>query len=152
MKLGVLILCHNNEKEIQEQLIIKNFANLNNLEICLVNNHSSDSTYEKLSDIQEYCKNIYLININKHKSEQAALRAGSRYMFNQSEAVTLGYIPNMDKLSLYQLLKGLAQNMEDILAFLQQIERVSSTRVTKCQEIFEIPLELLDSRSNSQSV
>ena len=143
MKLGVLILCHNDEKLIRVQTIIRKYSELNGLEICLVNNHSSDGTYQKLLDINEFCENIFLININKHKSEQAALRAGSRFMFSQSRVARLGYVTGLGEVQLDRIIQGLVDNLDAIRATGQELKLDNHNRVTKCQELFEIPIQML---------
>ena len=44
MKIGIIILFRNNEKEIDKDFLIKYSRKIKRIELCFVNNESKDST------------------------------------------------------------------------------------------------------------
>ncbi|MBT8265227.1 MAG: glycosyltransferase, partial [Bacteroidia bacterium] len=79
MRIGIIIIFHDNEAEIDAQHSIQCLKHAHKLEICLVDNNSRDNTQNILKEIKEECYNVSLVNIKKFKSDAAAVRAGARF-------------------------------------------------------------------------
>lgn len=93
MKIGVIIVFHNNETELETALCINQIKTLEDTVLCLVDNASKDNTLSLLDDIKEVCSaKVSVIEIKKKGSEIAAIKAGARYMLNQFNLKYLGYI------------------------------------------------------------
>lgn len=86
------MIFYNSEGHIHKPLFIKVINELTDIEICLVNNNSLDTTYYQLRDIKEACSNVSLINIKIKTSETNAIKAGARFMINEFDLNSLGYI------------------------------------------------------------
>ena len=70
MKIGVIILFFNNEKEIDSIQFKNIFNQIKNMEVCFVNNGSKDNTLQMLKFIKdENNANIHLLDIKKKYRE-----------------------------------------------------------------------------------
>ncbi|WP_347924044.1 glycosyltransferase family A protein [Pontimicrobium sp. SW4] len=120
MKIGIIIIFHNHEKEIDRSFIIKHIKRVNNIEFCLVNNDSKDNTYNILKEIKEACENVSVVNIKTYKPNIPAVKAGARYMFSQYRLDYLGYV-NANLLNCQEALNnvilGIEKNKEAIANF-----------------------------------
>lgn len=93
MKIGVLILCYNNETDLNEQMIEELSAVAKNIKFCFVNNGSTDSTIDRLQILKEEIESdITIIDIKINKGEALAIKAGVRYFFNKINLQYIGYI------------------------------------------------------------
>lgn len=141
MKTGIIIICHNNEYDIDINVCIKHINDTKDVEFCLVNNDSEDNTYEILTDISEKCNNVSVVNISKYKTSKAAVKAGARYMFNEYNLKQLGYIPTQmfGKFeNLGMLLKVIKENQIDISRYNEKILPTQETKLTLYQSIFPV--------------
>ncbi len=141
MKTGIIIICHNNEYDIDRDLCIKYINDVQDVEFCLVNNHSEDNTYELLKDISERCKNVSVVNINKYKSSTSAVKAGARFMFNEYNLKQLGFITTntftkFENLSM--LIKFIQENQQDISRYNEKILQKKETKLTLFQSLFPV--------------
>ncbi len=107
MKIGIIILFYDNEKEIDSIQFKNVFNQIKNTEICFVNNGSKDRTLQMLKFIKDDKNtNIHLLDIKKHIEPEAAIRAGARYFYNAKDLNCIGYVNaynfndfnNLDKL------------------------------------------------------
>lgn len=90
MKIGIIVLFFNHEEQLQFKNI---FKNIENIELCFVNNGSKDDTLGMLKYIKnEFLPNAHIIDIKKTVQPDAAIRAGSRYFYNIKELYYIGYI------------------------------------------------------------
>lgn len=119
MKTAIIITFHNYEKEIDKEVFIEYSKMISNLRLCLVNNNSSDNTFQKLSDIEEACENVSIVNIKRFKSDLSAVRAGARFMINKFNTARVGFINtnllNSQKKELNELMKLIQYNQEDLI-------------------------------------
>ncbi|WP_051605470.1 glycosyltransferase [Sediminibacter sp. Hel_I_10] len=92
MKTALVIIFYDLEDHINKPLFLEIAKELRNTELCLVNNNSTDHTYYLLKDIKEDCKNVSVINIKRKKSEANAVKAGARFMINEFDINSIGYI------------------------------------------------------------
>ena len=150
MKLPILILCHNKQELILPQKVIAASPALQDLEICLVDNSSTDGSLERLQHIPEYCPEIGLLRIHKHKQEIAAVRAGARFMFTRSRHSCLGYLQLRER-PLHQLLLAIAARKEEILEHQRRSEQ-QSKRVSTRHQLFAIPQSLLRAVTDKQLI
>jgi hypothetical protein len=131
MKIGIIIIFHDNEEDIDKKIFVKHSNKADNLEICLVNNDSRDNTFQKLLEIKEECSNVSVVNIKKFKSERSAVRSGARYMFNQFELHHIGYLStlslNTNHFGLNELIKAISENHDVILNF--NIKRLEDQKI-----------------------
>ncbi|MBQ0788467.1 MAG: glycosyltransferase [Oceanihabitans sp.] len=118
MKIGIIIIFHNNEKEMDPSFLIEQINQTSNLELCLVNNDSKDNTYEVLKNIKEACDNVSVVNVRKFKSDISAVKAGARFMLNAFNLKHLGYVSinmlNTKYHGLNGLIKMIAENQDVI--------------------------------------
>ncbi len=140
MKLGIIIICYNNESDIDIKQCVKYLNKLDGIEICLVNNHSKDNTYEVLKEIKEYCNNVSVVNIKKFKSDTSAVRAGARFMFNQFNLKHLGFanLNNNHKENLSILIKDIKDHKTDILRYNLGILNETEIKLTMFQSLFPV--------------
>ena len=142
MKIGIIIVFHNWEQQIDKNLFILYAQKLPHLKFCLVNNDSKDKTYEILKEIKEQSDNVSIVNIKKFKSDISAVKAGARYMFNQSKFKHLGYINtnliNHHKGSFNSILRALNENQKAIIEFNLKTLHKHEIRQTLFQKLFSI--------------
>lgn len=138
MKLGIIIICYNNAKDIDKDLYINCLNKVENLEICLVNNDSKDNTYDIITMIKEQCENASVVNVKKHKSDALAVRAGARYMFNQFNLKHLGYIIGLNNYEMNSLLETICENQNVILNYNLRVLNEKHTKQTLFQSIFSV--------------
>ncbi|TXG35336.1 glycosyltransferase [Seonamhaeicola maritimus] len=141
MKLGIIIICYNNENDIDISHCAKYLNKLKDIEICLVNNNSKDNTYNILEEIKEQCVNVSIVDIKRFKSGNSAVKAGARFMSNQFSLKYLGYI-NTNSLIKYQdlslLFKAIRDNQVDILNYNQSFLNKKGIRLTMFQSLFPV--------------
>lgn len=92
MNTAIIITFHNYESQIDIEAFIEYSKMISNLRLCLVNNSSSDDTFEKLSIIEKSCDNVSTVNIKRFKSDLSAVRAGARFMMNKFNTAQFGFI------------------------------------------------------------
>lgn len=138
MKLGIIIVCHNNEDQIDEHFYLSYVAKLEGVELCLVNNNSSDATFEILSALNEQCPNVSVVHIKKHKPQKAAIRAGARYMFNKFNLKHLGYVSNLNEIHMSRVIKTIYQNKGQIVGYNKQLQNTGNTKKTLIRALFSI--------------
>lgn len=138
MKLGLIIICQNNEKDINKDYYVMQLNKVNDLKICLVNNNCKDNIHKVLIQIQEQCDNISVINIKKIKSDISAVRAGARYMFNQFNLDHIGYVLNLNNFNIKELIEAIRDNKDAIINFNINALDKTEIRLTKFQRLFSI--------------
>lgn len=114
MKIGIIIISYNDENEIDITQSANYFNKLKEIEICLVNNNSADSTYNILEELSEQCTNISLVNIKKFKPKEQAIRAGARYLFNKFNLKSLAYAINDKNMGFNNLIQNIYKNQNAI--------------------------------------
>lgn len=141
MKIGIIIVFHDNEKEIDTTFFIEQIKQTSNLELCLVNNNSKDNTFDLLRDVKEECNNVSVVNVRKFKSDMSAVKAGARFMFNEFNLKHLGYVStnmlNIKHHGLNELLKVISDNQDIILNY-------DIKMLKKKQTLFQSLFSLLD--------
>ncbi|RED46745.1 hypothetical protein DFQ10_101518 [Winogradskyella eximia] len=141
MKTGIIIIFHNNEKEMDTDYFIEQIQQTRNLELCLVNNDSKDNTYGLLRDVKDECDNVSVVNVRKFKSDMAAVKAGARYMFSEFDLKHLGYVStnmlNIKYHGLNGLIEVITENQDAILNY-----KIKTLK--KKQTLFQSLFSLLD--------
>ena len=154
MKIGMIIIFRNNEEEIDTDFIIKQSNEAKNLELCLVNNDSKDSTYEVLKEIKEACTNVSVVNIKRMKSDTSAVRAGARYMFNQLDLKHIGYLTTSslkDKChTLDTLIKVVNENQSELLKYDIKVRKNLEVKQTLFQSLFSVVEYLIKINQGTQ--
>ncbi|MDP5081623.1 MAG: glycosyltransferase [Winogradskyella sp.] len=93
MKIGIIMIFHNNEAQIDKEILVEHINASDTIELCFVDNDSKDQTLSLLQDVREACaSHISIVEIKKNTSEDAAKRAGARYMSNQFNLKHLGFV------------------------------------------------------------
>ncbi len=128
MKLGIIIIFHDNEDIIDKDFFISHLNQAKNIEFCFVNNASSDKTYQFLTEIKEDYSCISLVDIKKYTTESIAVKAGARFLFNEFELNHIGYVSTdtrkKEQFNLYEMLKAINANKDFILEYdIKMIER-----------------------------
>jgi len=86
MKIGILIVFRNDEAAIELHKFTKLFAKKTKLDVCFVNNGSTDNTLKLLKEIQEEATiPISIIDVKKNRGLNAAIKAGVRYLSNKND-------------------------------------------------------------------
>jgi hypothetical protein len=141
MKTGIIIVFHNNEKELDIIYFIDQIKQTSNLELCLVNNDSKDNTYDLLKDVKDECNNVSVVNVRKFKSDMSAVKAGARFMFNEFDLKHLGYVSanmlNIKHHGLNGLIEIITENQDAILNY-----KIKTLK--KKQTLFQSLFSLLD--------
>jgi glycosyltransferase involved in cell wall biosynthesis len=141
MKLGIIIICYNNENDIDVSLCVKHLNKVKDIEICLVNNNSKDNTYDVLKEIKERCENVSIVDIKKFKSDNSAVKAGARFMSSQFNLKYLGFI-NANVISEYEnlclLIKAIGDNQVDISNYNQSYLNKKGIKLTMFQSLFPV--------------
>lgn len=156
MKIGVIIVFHNNESDINTKFFAKHVNEAKNLELCLVNNASIDSTYQILKEIKESCStHVSLIDIKKFKSDIFAVRSGARFMFNQFDLNHIGYVStNLINNKLYNindLIKSINKNQNNILNYNIKVVEKQEIKQTLFESVFSM-IEYLEKLNNIKLV
>lgn len=155
MKIGIIIICYNNEMDIDIGHCTKYLNKVKDIEICLVNNHSNDNTYDVLKEIKESCNNVSIVNIKKFKSDNAAVKAGARFMTSQFNLKHLGFV-NMNMISKYDnlnmLIKDIRDNQIDILNYEQSILNKKGIKLTMFQSLFPVMDYLMNVKNEYSSL
>lgn len=161
MKIGIIIIFHNNENEIDTKYFIEKINQAPGLKICFVNNDSRDYTYNRLKMVKEACDNVSLVNIKKSKSDISAVRAGARYMNNNFNLDFLGYVSinllNTNYHGIKGLIKTITQNQQEILNFRSENDLSKPVKQTLFQSLFSLidylkSIEVKDSFIKIQSI
>lgn len=153
MKTGIIIICHNNEFDINNEDCIKYLNEVADIEFCLVNNNSADNTLEVLKDLSENCKNVSVVNVNSHKSSTSAVRAGARFMFNEYNLKQLGFITTKT-LNSYEnfgiLINIIRENQHTICNYNKCFSETTEIKLTLFQRLFPV-MDYLEINSNENS-
>ena len=153
MKIGIIIIFYNNEKQIDTSFFIEQVKQASNLELCLVNNDSCDNTYHLLTEIKEACNNVSVVNIRKFKSDTSAVKAGARFMFNQFNLKHLGYVyKNVKNIKYGGLIKLIAENEELILKYNLRTIDNNEVRQTLFQSLFSVLDYLKKIKTNKEFI
>ncbi|MEL0644091.1 MULTISPECIES: glycosyltransferase [unclassified Olleya] len=142
MKTGIIIIFHNNEKQINPSFFIQKIRNTSNLKLCFVDNDSKDNTSVMLDEIKEACPEVSVVNIKKFKSDISAVRAGARYMSNQFNLNQLGYVSanmlNIKYHGLNGLIDAINENQELLSKFNIEELKKRKIKVSLFQSLFSI--------------
>lgn len=123
MRIGIIIVFNNNQEALNANHILREKVKYENIELCLINNGSTDDTLDILKDIKETFQSaIEIIDIKKTTSKVVAVRAGERYFKNQGNVKYVGFIDYMQ-----------IQNAECLNSILKDIEFNSITVIDYCK-------------------
>lgn len=155
MGIGIIIIFHNNEYDINKYLLSKQIKKTQNIKFCLVNNCSKDKTDQILKEIKEDCgSTVSIINVKKKGSEASAKRAGARYMINQFELKHLGYIHiksiDLTNDGFYNLIKNISDYQKEILEYNIENLKKKEIRKMKYQSLFSVIENIKRMQSKSQ--
>ncbi|WP_396600833.1 glycosyltransferase [Algibacter sp. R77976] len=155
MRIGIIIVCHNIEKNINIDLFVKHLNKAENLELCFVNNASKDKTHQILKDIKEISKkNFSILDIKKFKSDTSAIRSGARFMFNHFDLSHIGYVStnllNNKIYSFSNLIKEIRMHQDVILKYNANVKEKTKMKQTLFQSVFSITEYLEKLKNNNQ--
>lgn len=147
MKIGIIIVFCNNERDICSSLLDGLLSIENHVQLCFINNGSEDATLDRLEEFKDTCKlDTVVIDIKKNRGVNNAVKAGARYLFNQNELKHIGYV-NADKLStiqdLYALIKIIETNKYSIIKYNLNTMKSSQIKRLIFKNVFCV-LEYLD--------
>lgn len=131
MKLGVIIIVHNNAENLHKDRIISILNEINKIKFCFVNNASKDESLELLMDIKDESSNVSILDIKKYSTEMTALKAGCRFLKSMSDLNVVGFL-NAEKIKneqfeLNDLLSGIHRNEE----YFQDLELLMKSNKVK---------------------
>ncbi len=141
MKLGIIIICYDNEYDIDINHCVELLHKIKDIEICLVNNNSQDRTLDVLKEIKERCKNVSVVDMKKFKSGNSAIKAGARYMSSQFNLKHLGFV-DAKKINEYQdlclVIKDIKEHQKDISDYDQSFLNKKGIKLTMFQSLFSV--------------
>ncbi|NRR90111.1 glycosyltransferase [Winogradskyella undariae] len=143
MKIGIIIIFHNNETDIDKSFFIDQIKSSEHIEICFVDNESKDETLNHLDDIKEVCPDkVSVIEIKRNVSEIAATKAGARYMFNEFNLKHIGYVNanalKRNGLILSTLIKRFCTHKDVIIDFNLKIIKDQEIKKTLFKSVFSV--------------
>jgi len=143
MKIGVIIVFHNNEANINAEELAFQINRAHHLKICLVNNYSKDNTKQLLYDVKEKCtSDVTILNTNKFKSDMSALRIGATYMIDTLNFSCVGYISaiflNTKYRSLSHLIWSVNKNREYVLRFHEEAKVHERANASLVDRLFSV--------------
>ena len=93
MKTGIIIPCYNEGKRLNVDAFINFITTHEQYHLCFVNDGSKDNTMEVLENIQNNAPSkVSIVDIKKNSGKAAAVRYGSRYLFNRKDIDYIGFI------------------------------------------------------------
>ncbi|WP_281755371.1 glycosyltransferase [Neptunitalea chrysea] len=93
MKTGIIIPCYNVGRELDVNSFIKFVEANKEYHICFVNNGSKDNTLQLFYNLQMLDNlNFSIVDVKRRVSNENAVRAGVRFLYNQSNVPVNGYI------------------------------------------------------------
>ena len=141
MKIGILIIFRNDEKQIDVQKFIELFTEKNKLSICFVNNGSTDNTFELLKEIkEESTDSISLIDVKKNRGHHAAIKAGVRYLTSKNDLPYILCLQNFTSKDFLMLEKGIRiiqQEKEIVQDLFSKTKQLTHKNVFSLYEILE---------------
>jgi glycosyltransferase involved in cell wall biosynthesis len=107
MKTGIVITFYNKEKNIDLDQMELFLNSCNNIQVCFVNNGSTDNTIDTLEQISEkFPEIVSVVNIKNNKGEESALKVGLILLLDE-----FGY-PPVDKDEVYVEIFEQAENFK----------------------------------------
>ncbi|WP_179352118.1 glycosyltransferase [Winogradskyella vidalii] len=143
MRIGIIIIFHNNETDIDTTFFIEQIKASEYIDLCFVDNESKDATISVLEDIKEACPTkVSVIEIKRSVSEIAATKAGARYMFNEFNLKHIGYI-NVNALkpeeqTLNALIKSFCTHKDGIIDFNLKTIKDQEIKKTLFKSVFSV--------------
>ncbi len=146
MKIGVIIIFNNNEKDINVTEVIHALSNTKHISFCFVNNCSTDNTLNVLQELKEESNNVTVIDIKKLKSTAAAVKAGARFMFSNFDIKNIGYAVSSEIApnSLTDFIENVNLQQKQIVEQNKVALKKAEIKPTLFQSIFAIDLYLKD--------
>lgn len=143
MKIGIIIVFHNNENDIEPKCFVRHVNEAKDLALCLVNNASKDGTYELLKEIKASCLgSVSLVDVKRFKSDVSAVRSGARVMFNQSDLKHIGYFNvnlfHTETCNISELIQIISKNQDTILKYNLKVMASKEMKQTLFQSVFSI--------------
>jgi hypothetical protein len=143
MNIGIIIIFHNNEININPKVFIKNINATENIKMCFVDNESNTDTLERLSEIKDMCiDKVSIVQIKRRVSREAAKRAGARFMFNDFDLKHLGFIDTNALIehnyNINEIVMSLCIKRDEIIAFDKQNKSKQRIKSTLFKSIFSI--------------
>ena len=156
MKIGIIMIFHNNEAQIDKDFLVEQINAFKTIELCFVDNDSKDQTLSLLRDIKEACASqVSIVEIKKKTSEDGSKRAGARYMFNQFNLKHIGFV-NVTELNqkgqyLNTIIKDLYLNKIALIDLNSKIIEEQRIKQTFFKSIFSL-VDYLKNINTKQSV
>jgi len=143
MNIGIIIIFHNNSRDISPKVFIENIKSTEHIKMCFVDNESKDETFEKLSEIKESCPDkVSIVQIKKKVNRESAKRAGARFMFNDYDLKHIGFIDTNvlveHNYNINEIVKSLCIKRDEIIAFDKANRRKQHIKSTLFKSIFSI--------------
>lgn len=151
MNLGIIIIFHNNENQINTRFFIKYINEIKNITFCFVNNCSLDNTFELLNDIKNETEaKVSIVDIKKYVVESFAIKAGVRFMSSNYNLKHIGFL-NSENFDFENLLKIIIQN-NDLLIEPTNLALIKQTVKQKTyKNIFSV-VDFLSTKKDSATL
>ncbi|MCH2194225.1 glycosyltransferase [Kordia sp.] len=141
MKIGILIIFRNDEKVIDVQRLIALFSDKQKLDVCFVNNGSTDKTLELLKEIQEDSSiSVSIIDVKKNRGYEAAIKAGIRYLASKNELpyiLCLKQYTSQDYNTLEKVFRVVQQEKDIVMDLFSKTKRMAHKNVFSLHSILD---------------
>jgi glycosyltransferase involved in cell wall biosynthesis len=116
MKTAIIIPCYNEEDKLNTKTFTSFINTYEKYHLCFVNDGSSDNTIELLKKIQNNNEEkVSIVDVKKKKGKEAAIRSGTRYLFNKKDVDYIGYIDT-----------DLSTNIDEFKTLVNQLEKYNA--------------------------
>jgi glycosyltransferase involved in cell wall biosynthesis len=142
MKIGMLIIFRNDAPTIDVQKFIELFDEKKNLNVCFVNNSSTDHTLKLLREIQEDVNiPISIIDVKKNRGQHAAIKAGIRYVNSIDNVPYILCLQAFSKeafSTLNKVFRLIQQDKEIVTALFSKTECLAHKNVFSLHDVLEV--------------
>ena len=141
MKIGIIMIFHNYEKEIDRDFFIQYLKKAKSIRFCLVNNGSTDDTSLQLAEITEYCANVSNVHIKRLSNEKSAIRVGVRYLWNEYGLEYIGFVDTNDFRNgrdFKRLIKDLVSKENHLLSYKSNMHESHQSKRPLLQSLFPL--------------
>ncbi len=141
MKIGILIIFRNDERVIEVQKFIELFSEETKLNVCFVNNGSTDKTFKLLKEIKEESSiQISIIDVKKDRGHHTAIKAGVRYLTSKNDLpyiLCLSNYTSNDFTTLKKVFHIIQQEKDIAKVLVKNTKRMIYKNVFSLHEILE---------------
>lgn len=143
MEIGIIITFNNNAKDIDVALFNKYIKASEDIILCFVDNASKDDTLDKLKELKELNpKKVSVVEVKQHNTNDAAKRAGARFMISNYSLKHIGFIDanvmHIRDYNINTLLRLISDKKDIIINYDKAIKNNDAQKPALFKNIFSI--------------